>query len=238
MVNCYHYDNGVFISDHFRSDCQGNKQTNYFLGVGAKHNNGKSERAIKTIRYWARKMITHAALHLKSDNSDSVWLWEFSVTHAAWIYNHQPNKNLGWMSPVEILANNQSDHRDILRAQVWVCPDFVLYPKLQDNQKIPKFNRMSRMGQLLGFSDEHSTLVAMVRNLATNFVIPQFNVVFDGNFSTIQNDTSLEDTAVEAILNDLFINCRDFYGEQGRPLEETISDPEGAAVDIPSQVRW
>ena len=47
------------------------------------------------------------------------------------------------------------------------------------------------MAQLLGFSDEHSTLVAMVRNLETNIVSPQFHIVFDEKFSTIQNDTRL-----------------------------------------------
>ena len=52
------------------------------------------------------------------------------------------------------------------------------------------------MGQLLGFSDEYSALVAMVRNLATNFVSPQFHFVFDEKFSTIHNDNMLEDTAV------------------------------------------
>ena len=35
------------------------------------------------------------------------------------------------------------------------------------------------MGQLLEFSDEYSTLVAVVRNLVTNFVSPQFHVLFD-----------------------------------------------------------
>ena len=86
------------------------------------------------------------------------------------------------------------------------------------------------MGQLLGFSDEHSTLVAMVRNLATNFVRPQFHVVFDGKFPTIQNGTRLEDTSFEAICNELFTNCSGFYGEQGRPPEETISAPQVADV--------
>ena len=62
------------------------------------------------------------------------------------------------------------------------------------------------MGQFLGFSDEHSTLVAMVRNLATNFLRPQFHVVFYKKLSTLQNNTRLEDTAVEAISNDLFAN--------------------------------
>ena len=103
---------------------------------------------------------------------------------------------MGWMSPVGVFTKTQSDHRDLLRTRVWGCPEFFLCPKLQDNHKIPKFNRQIHMGQLLGFSDEHSTLVAMVRNLTTNFVSPQFHVVFDEKFSTIQNDNMLEDTAV------------------------------------------
>ena len=69
------------------------------------------------------------------------------------------------------------------------------------------------MGQFLGFSDEHSTLVAMFINLATNFVIPKFHVVFDEKFSTIQNNTRLEETSVEAIFDDLFTNYRGCCGE-------------------------
>ena len=94
------------------------------------------------------------------------------------------------------------------------------------------------MVQFLVFSEEHITLVAMVRNLSTNFVIPQFHVVFDEMFSTIQDDTSIEDTEVEVILNDLFTNFSVFYDEYGHPPEETISAPEGAAVDPPTQVMW
>ena len=57
----------------------------------------------------------------------------------------------------------------------------------------------------------------MVRNLATNYVSPQFHVVFDENFSTIQPDTRLEDTTVESIFKDRFTDCRDYFGEEGRP---------------------
>ena len=89
------------------------------------------------------------------------------------------------------------------------------------------------MGKFLRFSDEHSTLMSMVRNLATNFVSPKFHVMFDEKFLTIQNDNRLEDTAVEAIFNDLFTNCRYFYGEGKPSPEETISAPEGYAVDPP-----
>ena len=96
-------------------------------------------------------MMTHAALHRPTDNVDSVWLWAFAITHAAWLYNHLPNNNLRCMSPSEIFTKTQSDCRDLLRTRVWGCPTFILHPKLQDGQKIPKFNRRSRMGQLLGF---------------------------------------------------------------------------------------
>ena len=92
------------------------------------------------------------------------------------------------------------------------------------------------MGQFLGFSDQHSSLVAMVRNLATNYVSPQFHVVFDEKFTTIQNDTRLEDTTIESIFKDLFTDCRDYFGEEGRPPDGN-SVPEGAtALDPPSEL--
>ena len=83
------------------------------------------------------------------------------------------------MSPLEIFTKTKSDHRDLLRTRVWGCPAFVPDPKLQDNHKIPAFNQKSRMGQFLGFSNEHSTLIWMVWNLVTNFVSPQFHIVYD-----------------------------------------------------------
>ena len=116
--------------------------------------------------------MTHAALHWPDDGANSIRLWAFAVTHAAWLYNRLPNKNLGWMSPLESFTKTKSDHRDLLRARVWGCPAFVLDPKLQDGHKIPKFNQRSQMGQFLGFSDEHSTRVSMVQKLATNYVSP------------------------------------------------------------------
>ena len=123
------------------------KYSRSFSGVGAKHHNDKAEMAILTISYWARSMTTHAALHWPTDNADSVSLWDFSVTHTLWLYNQLSNKNLGWMSPLEIFTRSQNYHRDLLRTSVWGCPAFVLHPKLQDDQKILKFNRRSHMGQ-------------------------------------------------------------------------------------------
>ena len=41
------------------------------------------------------------------------------------------------------------------------------------------------MGQFLGFSDDHSSLVANVRYLRTGYVIHQCHVVFDDLFQTL-----------------------------------------------------
>ena len=92
-------------------------------------------------------------------------------------------------------------------------------------KKLPKFNRRACMGQFVGFSDEHSLLVAKVCNLSTNFISPQFHVISDDKFTTIQNDTKLEDTSLESIFTDLFDKCCDYYGEEllsdsGKQLNE------------------
>ena len=221
LAKQYHSDNGIFNSELFRRDCIEKQQKQTFSGVGAKHQNSRAERTIQTISYWARSMMVHAALHWPSDGADNIRLWAFAVSHAAWLYIRLPNKHLGWKSPLEVFTKTKSDHRDLLRTHVWGCPVFVLEAKLQDGHKIPKFNRRARMGQFLGFSDEHSSLVARVRNLNTNFVSPQFHVVFDDHFSSIYNDSRLEDTKIESIFEELFENCRDYYGE------ETLA-PEGA----------
>ena len=162
LAKNFHSDNRIFSSQAFRADYHAKQQTQSFSGVGAKHQNARAERTIQTISYWARSMMVHAALHWPSDGSESICLWAFAVSHAAWLYNRLPNKHLGWRSPLEVFTKTKSDHRDLLRAHVWGCPAFVLEPKLQDGHKIPKFNRRARMGQYLGFSDKHSTLMAQV----------------------------------------------------------------------------
>ena len=118
MYKRYNSDNGVFILDSFRSSFQGKKHTRYFSGVGVKHQNSKAERAIQTIRYWSRKMMTHADLHCPDDSAYIVRLWKFAVTHAAWLNNYLTNNNMGWMSPLEIFAKTDSDHHDILSTLV------------------------------------------------------------------------------------------------------------------------
>ncbi len=119
--------------------------------------------------------------------SDAVALWPFAVHHAVWLYNHLSNGITG-VSPIEFLTGTRLDHQDLLCTHVWGCPMYVFDPKLQDGHKIPKWNCRARQGQFLGFSDEHSSLVATVCHLTTSFVSPQFHVLFDDHFHTVHGD--------------------------------------------------
>ena len=59
----YHSDNGVFVADEYRADCENKGQTHSFSGVGDQHQNTRAEHAIQTIMYMARTFIIHSLLH-------------------------------------------------------------------------------------------------------------------------------------------------------------------------------
>ncbi len=137
-------------------------------------------------------MMVHDVLHWTSDGLDDSCLWAFAVTHKAWLYNHLSNKHFVWQPEMEVFTKTKSDHRELLQTHVWGCPAFFLDAKLQDGHNITKFNRRAQMGQFLGFSEEHSSLIAQAQNLYMDFVSPQFEELFDDLFFTINNTSCLK----------------------------------------------
>jgi hypothetical protein len=69
------------------------------------------------------------------------------------------------------------------------------------------------MGQFIGFSDEHSSLVTNVRHLSTSFFSPQFHVVFDDLFETV-NRAYVDEPVIKSICQDLFQLCNELYAEE------------------------
>ena len=183
-VKHFHGDNGIFSSEQYLQECAKKMQSPSFSGVGAQHQNSKAEWAIQTIMYMAGTFLVHSSLHWMDMGTDDISLWPFAVQHAVWLYNRVPNYESG-LTPLELITKQKADHRDILRSHVWGCPAYVLEPKLQNGQKLPKWNRRSRLGQFLGYSDVHSSLVANIRHLGTGFVSPTYHVVFDNLFETV-----------------------------------------------------
>ena len=211
-VQHYHSDNGVFTAEDFKADCEKKGQTQSHSGVSAQHQDAEAERAIQTIVYMARYFMVHAALHWGVDGSDDLNLWPFAVDHACTIYNLLPHRSTG-LTPMEFLTHVKSDHADIRRMHVLFCPCFVLDARLAEGKKIPKFKMRSRMGQYLGTSRSHSSQVALVRNLHTEYISPQYHVLFDDDFETVYSGGSSGDE-FETIVNGLFETSLETYAEE------------------------
>jgi hypothetical protein len=181
-IKSFHTDNGTFTSRQFRDELARSGQTITFSGTGAHHQNGVAERAIRTVTAMSRAMMIHMEQHWPDEaNTD---LWPLAMDYATWLYNHTPRRETN-MAPIEIFTSTKLGCKHIQRAKVFGSPAFVLDPRLQDGRKIPKWDPRSARGQFLGFSQEHSSTVALVRNINTGSITPQYHVVHDEMFSTV-----------------------------------------------------
>ena len=69
------------------------------------------------------------------------------------------------------------------------------------------------MGQFLGFSRYYSSTVALVRNLHTGFISPQYHVVFDDKFETVFSGSMSAEDLVK-MCQRLFDGDRENYVEE------------------------
>ncbi|KAL7464995.1 hypothetical protein ACHAXS_005324 [Conticribra weissflogii] len=159
--------------------------------------------------YTTYTFLIHVSLQWTKNGVDNHALWSFAVKHTGWLYNCLPNRVSG-LTPIELATKTKTDHCNLLRSHVWGCSVFVLEPRLQDGMKIPKWNRCSRQGQFLGFSDEHLSLAANVQNLSTGYISPQFYLVFDNKFEIVIG-TEQNDDVVDEICNRLFETNHNWY---------------------------
>ena len=93
------------------------------------------------------------------------------------------------------------------------------------------------MGQFLGFSDEHSSLVEMFFNLSTRYISPQFHLVFYDLFETFILNRD-DESVFNSICNDMFKLNRYWYAKiehddneeliyRPTPLEDVCIDEQG-----------
>jgi hypothetical protein len=73
------------------------------------------------------------------------------------------------------------------RAHVFGCLVYVLDAALQDGHKIPKWSPRAQLGLFLGFSDFHSSQVPLVLSVQTGKISPQYHVIFDDKFETVNS---------------------------------------------------
>ena len=93
------------------------------------------------------------------------------------------------------------------------------------------------MGQFLGYSNQHLSLVANIRHLKTGYISPQYHVVYDDLFQTVFSagpNTDLVDAMCEELLNtSCEVYATDQYDAENNlvyspsPLDEVWLDDEG-----------
>ena len=205
-VRKYHADNGVFQAAAFEQALIDDHQFISKSGVGAHHQNGVAERAIGTAQAMARAMLLHLRIHWPDEFDPA--LWPFALDYAVHVYNNLPYDIKNGLSPQEIFSGVINGTNPLRRLRVFGSPCYVLDPRLQDGKKIPKWEPRARQGQFLGFSKEHSSTVALIRNIKTGHISPQFHVVYDEQFHTVTSDLKIDLTQTWI---DLFKHSRDVY---------------------------
>ena len=186
-IQQYQTDNGVYTAKDFTLELERNDQTYRLSGVGAHHQNGVAENAIKNISRKARIFMLHAALKWPDQYNKS--LWPLAMTYAVHLHNHTPRREDG-LCPIEIWTRTKSNYSHLKNAHPWGCPTYVLDPRLQDGFKIPKWEPRSWRGVFMGIYPLHASSVGLILNPNTNRLSPQFHCIYDDNFETIHHNES------------------------------------------------
>jgi len=225
----YLSDNGTaFTSAAFTRHLSAFQQVNRFAGVGAHHHN-RAERSIRTIMSISRAMLLHAAIHWPAMADSS--LWPMAVQHAVFLYNHVPDPRTG-ISPHDAFTRTRWSQSKFADLHVWGCPVYVLNKRLQDGQKLPKWQPRSTRMVYLGLSHKHASTVPLVLNPNSGKITAQFHVVIDDYFATVSSNVEdLPDFQSEEWYK-LFGDSLFQYVFDSDELPEAVdSDPHAASRD-------
>ena len=102
-------------------------------------------------------------------------------------------------------------HTRVKTFHIFGSPCCILDPKLCQKQYIPKWTPRSRKSVYLDISPQCAGSVALVLNLKSGYISPQFHIIFDDDFTTT---TARLTNKLPDNWDDLFKNHREL------PLEE------------------
>lgn len=187
-IQHYHADNGVFKTNQWKNHCMERGQGFSFAGVNAHHQNGRAERRIRTLQELSRTSLIHA--HRRWPEAITANLWPYALRIANEALNHSPSTK---HADGRIPASSFSNTPVVVNAKYWQpfgCPVYVLSEALQTTGIQNKWKERARVGLYLGTSPIHARSVALVLNLQTGMVSPQFHVQFDPSFRTMRTHLS------------------------------------------------
>ena len=181
-IRGYHGDNGRFAEALWLNDAVEKNQRMTFCGVGSHHQNGIAEKKIRDLTEYARTLLIHGG---------QIWpeavklaLWPYALKEAERVFNELRVDAEG-LTPLQRFAKIR-DVPELKHEHPLFCPVFALDANLQGTGSLPRWEPRSRAGVYLGRSKHHASSVALVLNLETGNVSPQYHLTFDDTFSTVE----------------------------------------------------
>jgi hypothetical protein len=157
-----------------------------YCGVNAHHQNGRAEKKIRDLQELARTMMLHA--QHRWPNAINTHLWPFAIKMANDLSNRSPAIQSG-ISPIELFSQVEIAPK-VKHSHTFGAPVYVLDNALQTTGSgIPKWRSRANVGIYVGTSPRHSRKIALVLNLVTGHVSPQFHVNVDDFFETLRPTT-------------------------------------------------
>ena len=185
-VKHYHADNGRFADNGFVNHVTANRQSISYCGVNAHFQNGMAEKRIRDLQDQTTTMLMHA--ESKWPDVISANLWPYALREANETLNSTPSKVTGKIAH-QLFAG--TDAPPVIRHfHPFGCPTYILDDSLAAGKSIPKWHKRARLGVYLGRSPNHAQSVALVLNLATGLVSPQFHLKFDDLFETVKGQST------------------------------------------------
>ena len=183
-IKSYHADNGIFRANQWLEDCRAMKQPITFAGVAAHHQNGYAERRIRTLQEMARTMLIHG--NRRWSKAITTQLWPYALRMANSMLNEVPNMQDRQRRTPEQIFTSTKVQSNSKHWHTFGCPVYVLDSDLQTGKPFHKWRERSRIGIYLGRSPHHARNVGLVLDRETGLVSPQFHLVYDSSFSSIQ----------------------------------------------------
>jgi hypothetical protein len=188
VVSNHHADNGRFAERLFLNHAELHGQGASLCGVNAHFQNGIAEKRIRDLTERARTSLLHAMNRWSS--AVNVHLWPYALRFANDIHNSTPSLVIG-STPLEAFSDTPV-RPQVLTFHPPFCPVYVLHNGLQGGGKRPnKWVRRSQVAVYLGSSPRHACSVALVLNLETGYLSPQFHLKYDDFFETVQDPKSI-----------------------------------------------
>jgi hypothetical protein len=184
-IRHYHADNGVFASKAWRAHYDIKRQGLTFAGVGAHFQNEKAENKIRLLQSQARTRLIHASKRWPGAATANLWPYALRIANESSIEIPSLKFKDG-RTPQQAFSQSRATTNPLFW-QPFACPVYVLSDELQTAGGIyGKWKSRSRVGLYLGRSPMHARSVALVLNLQTGHVSPQFYLSFDPSFQTVK----------------------------------------------------